>query len=185
MIIETLFAGSDQKINAHNSVFLAGPSPKDGDMLNGWRRQFIKKFESIEVQHTNSLQLIIPEPETGYWNDVMTDHYTEKDQTLWEHEKMVNSKVVAFWLPTFWTPKNAGSYPANIGPSSRFEFGFFLSNAIRNQNQKIIVGSPHRAESLNWAKILCEKYGIHWHYPDTDDAIPNSFFNAIINAVKD
>jgi hypothetical protein len=98
---------------------------------------------------------------------------------------MLESKVVAFWLPTFWTSEKAGSYPANIGPSSRFEFGFFLSNAIQNKNQIIIVGSPHRAESLNWAKILCEKYGISWHYPDTDDAIPNSFYNAIVRAIKE
>ena len=188
MEVEVIFAGSDAPVNPNQSVFLAGPSPKDGALLQSWRRQLIERFKSTPHKRIDHLQLIVPEPETGHWRDVMSNDYTEKHQTLWEHNCMLKSKVIAFWLPTFWTPKNAGVYPANIGPSSRFEFGFFLNNSIRNAEQKLVVGSPEKAESLQWAQVLCEQYGITWHFSESDAKqadIPPSFYGAILKQLDE
>lgn len=188
MEVEVIFAGSHESIHPTRSVFLAGPSPKEGAMLQSWRRQIIAHLKGMNHEHLDHLQLIVPEPKSGYWNDVMSNKYTEKDQTLWEHDCMLKSKVIAFWLPTFWTSKNAGVYPSNIGPSSRFEFGFFLHNSLVSEQQKIVVGSPKKAESLQWAQVLCEKYGIPWIYPESSNkqgSIPPSFYTAILSKLEE
>lgn len=186
MTIQTIFAGSKAPIDTANSIFLAGPGAGDVHMLGGWRRMLVKRLEKHEAHTGKHVQLIIPEPESGLWDDLINDKYTEKEQTLWEHQHLMNSRVVAFWLPTYWNAESAGSYPANIGPSSRFELGFHLSQLLKDKNRKLIIGSPKNAQALNWAKVITEKYSIKWHYPDPEknwQFIPESFIDEMISGL--
>lgn len=191
MIIENIFAGQDKTIDESCSVFLAGPSAGDVEMLGGWRRSLKDRLSTLDSPKLDKIQLIMPEPESGLWSDVITDEYNEEDQTNWEYEAMLKSKVIAFWLPTFWTPEKAGAYPPNIGPSTRFEFGFFLHEALKNPRRGFIVGSPREAQSLTWAKVITKKYGYTWHYPDPNknwEMVPAAFIQNIVSelvALKD
>ena len=185
MVIDAVFASSEVEVKTNCSIFLAGPSPKDGDLFNSWRRTLMEQLQQNGDSDLESIQIIVPEPKSGHWNEVMSDNYTERDQTLWEHDKMKQCKVIAFWLPTFWSTENSGSYPANIGPATRFEFGFFLHHALQNTQQRLVVGSPNNADSLQWAQTLCNHYRIGWHFGNTTDRyLPESFCTALINAVK-
>jgi hypothetical protein len=184
MKMHTVYAGDDTVIDSTCSIFLAGPSAGDVEMLGGWRRQLKDRLTQLNHDQVEKIQLILPEPESGLWSDVITEDYKEENQTLWEYETMLNSRVIAFWLPTYWTPEKAGAYPPNIGPSTRFEFGFFLHEALKNPRKALVVGSPENAESLTWARVLCEKYGIHWHHPDPAknwELIPASFLENILS----
>jgi len=167
--IRTIFAREHGTIFPKLGVFLAGPTPPDGEMKNGWRRKVIHKL--IEDKRLSpAMAIVSPEPKSGQWSDIEANTSSiELNEILnkqipWEWQYLNLCDITAFWLPTYWDSKIDGIFPANIGPTSRWEFGFFFQEYLKNTSKrKFIIGSPEDAESIKWAKRITDMYEIKWH----------------------
>lgn len=172
-------------------VFLAGPTPQNGEMQNGWRRVLIEKLQN-DKRLDPSMVVIAPEPESGNWNDILL-----KDNSLlsnvynkqipWEWQYLELCDITVFWLPTYYTKEKAECFSDNIGPTSRLEFGYYLQEYLKNPTRrKFIVGSPEDAESINWAKSITEMHNIKWHIlkkEDKDLLVAASFIEEIVQTL--
>ncbi|MFK7771297.1 MAG: hypothetical protein AB8F94_04120 [Saprospiraceae bacterium] len=186
--IRTLFSRSHETVFPKLGVFLAGPTPPDGEMENGWRRVIVEKLKTDE-RLDPSMIVVSPEPQTGFWSEInnpnpINELEVVKDKQMpWELQYLNLCDVTAFWLPTYWTKKEAGIFAPNIGPTSRWEFGFFLQEYLKNTNKrKFIIGGPEDAESVKWAKKITNIYGIKWHVLKKEDKsklVADSFIEEI------
>ena len=186
--IRSLFSRAHETILPKLGVFLAGPTPPDGDMGTGWRRKVIEVLQK-DSRLNPSMIVVSPEPESGYWADI--DNKNPKNelenvrdkQMPWELQYLQLCDITAFWLPTYWTKENSGVFSPNIGPTSRWEFDYFLQEYLKNpMKRKFIVGSPVDADSVKWAKKITAIHGIHWHYlpeDEKDDLVAASFIEEI------
>ena len=91
--------------------------------------------------------------------------------------------ITTFWLPTYWDKKTAGIFAPNIGPTSRWEFGYYLQEYLKNrQRRDFIIGSPEDAESIKWAKKITDIHGIEWHFlkkENKEELVADSFIEEI------
>lgn len=110
-------------------------------------------------------------------------------QTPWEWQYLTLCDITAFWLPTYWTLDAAGPFPANIGPTSRWEFGYYLQEYLKNPTKRtFIVGSPEDAESVKWAKRITDIHGIKWHFlkrENKEALVASSFIEEIATTLVD
>ena len=190
--IRTLFSRSHDTIFPKMGVFLAGPTPANGKMQQGWRRVVIEKLKQDQRLST-AMIVVAPEPESGYWKDIDPQNPTSEleiirnKQIPWEWQYLNLCDITAFWLPTYWNKETAGVFDANIGPTSRWEFGFFLQEYLKNtQKRRFIIGSPEDAESVKWAKKITDIYEIPWHYlkqEDKSQLVAQSFIDEIADAL--
>lgn len=167
--IRTLFSRDHETVLARKGVFLAGPTPPDGQMQSGWRRAITNRL-LVDERLNASMIVVSPEPEAGYWSaidrpDPQTQLELIRDKQMpWELQYLKLCDITAFWLPTYWEEGQSGDYAPNIGPTSRFEFGFFLQEYLNNPRQRrFIIGAPEDAESVKWARKICAMHGIRWH----------------------
>jgi hypothetical protein len=168
--IRELFSRSHDTIFPKLGVFLAGPTPPNGEMKSGWRRKIISELKK-DHRLDPSMIVVSPEPKTGAWSEI--DNRSPKNelevvldkQMPWELQYLGLCDITAFWLPTYWTKEEAGIFSPNIGPTSRWEFGYFLQEYLKNtQKRNFIIGSPEDAESIKWAKKITDIHGINWHF---------------------
>ena len=170
--IRTLFSRDHEIVFPKLGVFLGGASPPDGEMKTGWRRKIISTLKQ-DSRLDPSMLLVSPEPPSGFWEDI--DGVDDKvpnngleavrnNQMLWELQYLKLCDVTTFWLPTYWTKEKSGVFAPNIGPSSRWEFGYFLQEYLNDrQNKDFIVGSPEDAQGIDWAREITRIHGIQWH----------------------
>jgi len=137
--------------------------------------------------------VVSPEPKSGFWSEI--DSPSPKDelevvqnkQMPWELQYLNLCDVTAFWLPTYWNKKEAGVFAPNIGPTSRWEFGFFFQEYLKNRaNRNFIIGGPEDAESVKWAKKITDIYGIKWHILKKEDKsklVADSFIEEIADTL--
>ncbi|HMZ57577.1 MAG TPA: nucleoside 2-deoxyribosyltransferase domain-containing protein [Leptospiraceae bacterium] len=167
--LRVLYSRNHTTVFPRLGVFLAGPTPPTGEMLSGWRRKVIQSLCS-DNRLDPSMTVVAPEPESGNWSDInILEPNTKLTQVLnkqipWELQYLNLCDITAFWFPSYWKHEQADVFPANIGPTSRFEFGFFLQEYLKNPlKRKFIIGSPEDSESIKWAKRMTEMNGIKWH----------------------
>jgi len=173
--IRVLFSRSHDTIFPKLGVFLAGPTPPDGEMQTGWRRVVVDKLQQ-DPRLDPSMIVVSPEPQTGYWSEIDNPNpaneleVVQDKQMPWELQYLTLCDITAFWLPTYWTKETAGVFAPNIGPTSRWEFGYFLQEYLKNTNKRsFIIGSPEDAESVKWAKKITDIHGIKWHFLKKED----------------
>ena len=186
--IRTLFSRNHTTVFPRLGVFLAGPTPPDGKMGNSWRRIIINELENNHRLDT-AMVVVSPEPETGKWEDIDASTPSKElnkvldKQIPWEWQYLNLCDITAFWLPTYWDEQVASPFPANIGPTSRWEFGFFFQEYLKNPTKrKFIIGSPEDAESIKWAKRITDMYEIKWHtlkISEKDKLVADSFIDEI------
>lgn len=186
--IRSLFSRDHATVIPKLGVFLAGPTPPDGAMGTGWRRKIIQQLQQDERLNP-SMIVVAPEPKTAYWKDIDNPNpknaleRIEDKQMPWELQYLQLCDITAFWLPTYWTAESAGVFAPNIGPTSRWEFGYFLQEYLKAPTKrKFIVGSPADADSVKWAKKITDIHNIHWHYLPTnqkDKLVADSFIEEI------
>ncbi|NQY05807.1 MAG: hypothetical protein HRT68_06275 [Flavobacteriaceae bacterium] len=186
--IRTLFSRNHETIFPKLGVFLAGPTSPSGSMINDWRRKVID--ELLEDEELNSSMVVVaPEPITGEWSEIDIENpeteleRVQNQQMLWEIQYLKLCDVTAFWLPTYWTKETSENFSPNIGPTSRWEFGYFLQEYLKDkENRTFIIGSPEDAEGLQWAKRMTAMHGIEWHIlkkEDKQQLVASSFINEI------
>jgi hypothetical protein len=190
--IRTLFSRKHETIFPKLGVFLGGPTPPSGEMKNGWRRVIIKRL--IEEKRLNpSMVVVVPEPESGNWSDIdnvspMNELDVVRDkQMMWELQYLNLCDITTFWFPTYWSREKSGEFDPNIGPTSRFEFGYFLQEYLKDPlRRRFIVGSPEDAESIKWAQKITDIHGIKWHYLKNEcksELVAQSFIDEIIETL--
>lgn len=117
------------------SIFLAGPSPRDVNHYN-WRPEALQILESIDFSGT----VFVPLPRSGEWpNDYNA-------QIEWELKHLEIASVVAFWVP-----RDLEILPAF---TTNVEFGMYLKSG------KIVLGFPKGAPKMSYMKYVAEKYQV-------------------------
>ena len=168
--IRKLFSRKHDTVFPKLGVFLGGPTPPSGEMQDGWRRTIVNKLLADE-RLDPSMIVVSPEPETGDWEEI--DNMSPKNelevvrdkQMPWEIQYLNLCDITTFWLPTYWTKEQSGVFAPNIGPTSRWEFGYFFQEYLKNPTKRdFIIGSPEDAESVKWAKKITDIHGIKWHF---------------------
>lgn len=190
--IRVLYAREHTTIFPKSGVFLAGPTPPNGEMENAWRNKVIKALQNDERLNP-SMTVVAPEPKSGYWKDIeVSCEGKELEDVLnkqipWEWQYLNLCDITVFWLPTYWNQEDAGVFPANIGPTSRWEFGFFLQEYLKDrQKRHFIIGAPEDAESVKWAKRMTDVYNIKWHTlkkEDKAELVPKSLIDEIVDTL--
>lgn len=190
--IRTLFSRKHDTIFPKLGVFLAGPTPPCGEMKHGWRRVIIDKLKS-DKRLDPSMIVVSPEPENGFWTSINNPNPKNKLEVIldkqmpWELQYLNLCDITAFWLPTYWTKEEAGVFAPNIGPTSRWEFGFFFQEYLKNpQKRHFIIGAPEDAESIKWAKKITDIYSIKWHTLKTEEKsklVADSFIEEIVQTL--
>ncbi len=173
--IRALFSRNHETIFARLGVFLAGPTNLSGEMLNGWRRVIVDQLKS-DSRLDPSMIVVSPEPENGEWDSIDLPipknelEVVRNKQIPWELQYLNLCGVSAFWMPTYWNKEASGEFSPNIGPTARWEFGYFFQEYLKNRDTRdFIIGSPEDAESMNWAKQITDMHGIKWHVLKKED----------------
>ena len=168
--IRELFSRSHDTVFPKLGVFLGGPTPSSGEMKTGWRRKIVNELKK-DNRLDPSMIVVSPEPRSGDWAEI--DNLNPKNelevvrdkQMPWELQYLNLCDVTTFWLPTYWTKQESGIFAPNIGPTSRWEFGYFFQEYLKNPRKRsFIIGSPEDAESVKWAKKITDIHGIKWHF---------------------
>jgi hypothetical protein len=132
--LEVIYAGEIIEDARGPSVFLAGPTPRDG--TEGWRPEAIDIFKSLEFEG----DVFIPEPRTGW--KVGVDYSNQID---WERDAMENADIVMFWIP-----RELEKMPAF---TTNIEFGYWLAK----DPSKIKIGHPPTAPHMKYIDYKCEQ----------------------------
>ena len=132
-----VYAGESPPPVYDASIFLAGPSPRDG-ATPSWRPQALSLLEELAVLPP-SLVVFIPEPRDG------SRHADYEDQIAWEDRYLASADVIAFWVP-----REMGSMPAL---TTNVEFGRYESSG------RIVLGFPAGAEHVKYLESFAHDYG--------------------------
>ena len=159
--IRTLYSRSHGTIYPGLGVFLAGPTGPDDEMLQGWRRTLIARLVADE-RLDPMMTVVAPEPESGRWADIVAATGKPKldqaanGQIAWEWQYLGLCDVTVFWLATYWD--------GNIGPTTRWEFGYYLQEYLKNRSRRtFLIGAPADAESVKWPRRMIAAHGLPWH----------------------
>jgi hypothetical protein len=173
-------------------VFLAGPTPADGAMERSWRRVLAQRLRA-DPRLDPKMIVVLPEPESGRWKDIVVEtgqpqHDRAVNQQIpWEWQYLNLCDITVFWLATYWNEESGGDFGANIGPTTRWEFGYCLQEFLHNSPRRtFIVGSPEDAQSVNWPRMMARSHKLHWHtLPLSEKAklIPDSLVDAVAEAL--
>ena len=118
--MDLVYSGdSYQKLK--KSIFLAGPTPRDKDVLS-WRGEAIELF----LKHGFDGTLVIPEE----MNKPYYENENNYEEIKWDLKALMDSDVVMMWMPR-------GS--DMLGLSSNVEFGYLLNKG------NMIYGRPNEA----------------------------------------
>ncbi len=114
------------------SIFLAGPSPRD-ENIKSWR------IEALNILKENGYmgEVYVPERKGG-WDGV---DYIE--QVEWEHEALHGCDVILFWVPR----DIQGGMP---GLTTNVEFGLYCGDHDRN----IVYGRPDDADKIRYLDFV-------------------------------
>ncbi len=143
-----------------NTVFLAGPTPRDNS-VESWRKDAIEIFK--EIQYPGKILI----PEQRDWN-IKFDY---SDQIEWELTGMSVVKHILFWIP-----RNMKNMP---GLTTNVEFG----NWVDVINKSIFYGRPDNADNIKYLDYMWNKrmenihsytikYGIHNNLKEMIKSIP-------------
>lgn len=116
------------------SIFLAGPTPRDGSVAS-WRPE--------ALQHLNEYgfdgHVFVPEPRNGTFE---ADYF---EQVEWESQALSRADVIVFWVP------RSASLP---GFTTNVEFGMWASSG------KVVLGCPDEAEKVRYLQYWADKLHI-------------------------
>ena len=123
-----------------DGIFLAGPTQRDANKLDGWRKKAFDIFDEKEFKH----DLYIPE-----FRDGKPPGWTYDRQVLWEMSLLAHARVIMFWIPR---SEKLPAFTTNI------EFGEWA-----NSGKKIVVGCPAEAERMEYIRTRCKLNGVPVH----------------------
>jgi hypothetical protein len=190
--IRTLYSREHATVYPGQGVFLAGPTPPDGQMEETWRRVLIERLVA-DPRLDPSMIVVAPEPRSGRWEDITVstgrpqhDQVTN-GQIAWEWQYLGLCDITVFWLATYWAQEKAAPFAGNIGPTTRWEFGFYFQEYAKDPARRtFIVGAPEDAESVKWPRRLVKTHNLPWHTLEVADKaklVPDSLVEAVVEAL--
>lgn len=185
--IRILWAREHTTIFKGMGVFLAGPTPHE-DLKNGWRRVVVDALKNDE-RLCPHMTVVCPEPEEADWSTIIDKsggpiyNNAVNQQVEWELQYLNACDLTAFWMPTYWKAETSGPFEANIGVTTRWEFGYYFSRWEHNPHRyDLILGAPNDADKLNWPRKKAKSNKLRWHSLKTKDKelmVPQSFIDEI------
>lgn len=150
-------------------VFLVGPTYRD-TAVSQWRLDIIEKLAPHLPSDT---VLVVPQFKYHRFDELPG---TLDTQLEWEHQWLERADVVAINLSLYW--KNPDGSIGNIGPTTRFEVGYYFAKA---HEKKLIVFVPSnpKPDGLYWVYFHAQdlELPIYGNYPDFYQAIMNVCHN--------
>lgn len=121
---------SDQEvIRGKKSIFLAGPTPRNGNVPS-WRPYACEKLKELGFDG------VVYVPEYSTWKT--KDGYLE--QVMWERSALTEATVILFWIPR--------RLPEMPGFTTNVEFGYWL------HTKKVVYGRPNEADKIKYLDWL-------------------------------
>ena len=138
-------------IKGKNSIFLAGPTPRKKE-IKSWRFEAIDYLQKLEFNGV----VYVPEDENGGMSK------NQKDQSNWEKEALVETKIIVFWIPR--------RLPDMPGFTTNVEFGLWIKSG------KVLYGRPEWAQKIGY---------LDWLYKEECKKDPfNNLIDLLTQAVK-
>lgn len=138
---KVLYTGDKIK-KVGNTIFLAGPSPRDSK-VESWRPAFIKQLFESGFRGT----IINPE------NEKFTESFDYDKQVEWENQGLNTADLIVFWVP-----RDIEALP---GFTTNIEFGEWMKSG------KIVLGFPKDAPKMNYMAYKAMKFKIPLVYDTT------------------
>lgn len=138
---------SDQPLpkNLTKSIFLAGPSPREADVID-WRQEAVDYLKSINFQGT----IFLPVPYGRFNGSSDSPNWNYHNQVEWECEARSVADIILFWVPRSISGKMPG-FVTNI------EFGEDLATG------KVVYGRPPEAEKCRYMDKRFDDLGYPIH----------------------
>lgn len=141
--MKTIFANQSIPNSVSNSLFIAGPSPRQAE-VKSWRPEALELLEKFNFPGT----VFIPEqsdwiPCCGLGLGTVSDY---EDQVEWEMEALIKSDVIVFWVP-----RELNTMP---GYTTNVEFGWWMNSG------KIVLGAPKDAPKMSFLQWHAARLGI-------------------------
>lgn len=131
---QVLYTGDKIK-KLGNTIFLAGPSPRDSD-TESWRPAFIKQLFDSGFRGT----IINPE------NKEFNEEFNYDNQVNWEDKGLNAADLIIFWVP-----RDLDKLP---GFTTNVEYGEWMKSG------KVILGYPEDAAKMNYLAYKAYKYNL-------------------------
>ena len=131
---QVLYTGDKIK-KLGNTIFLAGPSPRDSD-TESWRPEFIKELFKSGFRGT----IINPE------NKEFNEEFNYDNQVNWEDKGLNAADLIVFWVP-----RDLEKLP---GFTTNVEYGEWMKSG------KVILGYPEDAAKMNYLAYKAYKYNL-------------------------
>ncbi len=190
--IRVLYAREHTTVWPGLGVFLAGPTPPEPRMATGWRRELIRRLVA-DPRLDPTMVVVAPEPRECVWSaiDTKTGHprtdAVVNKQIPWEWQYLGLCDVSVFWLATYWDDDAGGPFPGNIGPTTRWELGYYLQEYLKNPRKRtFVVGAPDDAQNVKWARQVALANRIPWHSLPAGEKtklVPDSLVGAVVTAL--
>jgi hypothetical protein len=108
------------KAPEHQSIFLAGPTPRD-DNVSSWRPEALEILQKIGFKGS----VFVPEDKSGKF------HGNYDHQVQWEHDALEQATVIVFWIP------RSEKLP---GFTTNDEWGYWKNSG------KVVLGVPKESQ---------------------------------------
>ena len=134
-MMQVLYAHEKLESVPAQSIFLAGPSPRDKEHYN-WRPEALKILEKAGFEGT----VFVPLPRDGEWS---RDY---DGQVEWELEHLEIASIIVFWIP-----RDLETLPAF---TTNVEFGLYVKSG------KIVLGFPEGAPKMRYLEYVGKKNNV-------------------------
>jgi hypothetical protein len=141
---------------ARNSVFLAGPTPRDETGL-AWRDKAIELFKQQDDRSVGTI--FAPTPFIDSHSEYK---YNYQEQIDWENRALMAATVIMFWVPR--DLKTMPAFTTNV------EFGMYI------QSGKVIYGRPSDAPKVGY---------LDWHAKQNNVPTRNTLEGTVYSAWKE
>ena len=131
------------------SVFLAGPTIRNGKFEESWRSEAVKIFEELGFDGN----LYVPESKTGVYPDSL------RKTAYWEWDRLESSKAILFWIP-----RDLDLLP---GFTTNTEFGRYITLCPEN----VMLGYPVNAPKNSYIGLMYERFNPTPIYHDLRELI--------------
>jgi hypothetical protein len=122
---------------AKYSIFLAGPTYRDADFSQSWRKEAVEMLQKTVFGQDPGTAVYIPEYPVG----VEFDSSCIETQTFWEWEALGRATVIMFWIPR---NTRLPGYTTNV------EFGRYV--ALKPES--VVLGYPEDASKMRYLTIM-------------------------------
>ena len=133
--MEVVYAYESPKGVHSQSVFLAGPSPREESHPN-WRPAALEILENLDFNGA----VFVPLPRDGVWS---LDY---GEQVEWELAHLREAGRIVFWIP-----RDLETLP---GFTTNVEFGMYVSSG------KAVLGFPDGAPKMQYLEYLAHRMGV-------------------------